>query len=133
MSSHAHIEPRKEALTYTGVLAILLVLTFITVGASYIRFETGMFNVIIAITIATIKASLVALFFMHLRHDKPINALIFLISVFMLGLFLILCYIDYEARDHILPPNYKGPIPLVGAPAPAPAPVAAPAAGEEHH
>jgi len=134
MSSHAHsINPRKEALTYTGILAILVVLTFITVGASYIKFEVGMINVVIAITIATIKASLVALFFMHLRHDRPINALIFLISIFMLGLLLILCYLDYEARDHILPPNYKGPIPLAGAPAPLPPPVAGSAPAEEHH
>ncbi len=126
MSSHAHaVDSRKEARTYAGILGILVVLTFITVGASYIRFESGMINVVIAITIATVKASLVALFFMHLLHEKPINALIFLISAFMLGLLLILCYIDYESRDHITPPNFKGEMPLVGAPSTAPAPAGA--------
>jgi cytochrome c oxidase subunit IV len=127
MSSHAHhIDPRKEARTYAGILTILVILTFVTVGASYIKFESGMINVVIAITIATIKASLVALFFMHLLHEKPINALIFLISAFMLGLLLILCYIDYESRDHITPPNYKGEVPLVSVPPTAPAPAGAP-------
>ena len=93
-----------------------------------------MINVVIAITIATIKASLVALFFMHLLHEKPINALIFLISAFMLGLLLILCYIDYESRDHITPPNYKGEVPAGRRAAPpAPAPAGAPAAAEEEH
>ena len=108
MSGHAHaIDPRKEALTYTVILACLLVFTFITVGVSYIHFGSSIVNAVVAVVIATIKASLVALFFMHLRHDKPINALIFLISVFMLALFLITCYVDYSARDSVYPPNYK--------------------------
>jgi len=132
MSSHAHAaNPSKEARTYFGILAILVVLTFITVGASYIKFEWGMINVLIALAIATVKASLVALFFMHLLHDKPINALIFLISAFMLGLFLVLCYIDYEARDHVTPPNFKGQLPLVMTQPATPA--AAPAGGAEEH
>jgi cytochrome c oxidase subunit 4 len=87
------------------VLGALLVLTFITVGASYVDF--GAFNVIIAIGIATVKASLVALFFMHLIHDKPTSAVIFLISVLFLGLFLISVYVDYAERDPLLPSNYK--------------------------
>ena len=58
-------------------LRALLVLTVVTVGASTIDFGSGMTNVIIAMLIASIKASLVALFFMHLRWDKPINAIIF--------------------------------------------------------
>ena len=113
MSSHAHhhIDPRKEARTYTGILAILVALTFITVGASYIKFESGMINVVIAITIATIKASLVALFFMHLRHDKPIDALIFLISIFMLGLFLILVLPRLRISRSPITPQLQGPNP----------------------
>ena len=104
---HVHGTPKKDALTYTGILAALLVLTFITVGASYVQFGSGFLNVIIAIGIASIKASLVALFFMHLRHDKPINAIIFLVSVFFLGLFLISTYTDWAERDPLLPSNYK--------------------------
>ena len=64
------------------VLVALLILTVITVGASYIHFGTGMANVIIAMLIASIKATLVALFFMHLRWDKPVSAIIFCASAF---------------------------------------------------
>ena len=105
-TAHPH-NPIKEARTFTIVLLILVVFTFITVGASYVDF--GTFSVIVAIVIATIKASLVALVFMHLRHDKPMNALIFLVSAFMLGLLLIACYTDViKARDPLFPGNYRG-------------------------
>ena len=59
---------------YTKTLLALLVLTGITVGAAYIDLGSG--NVVVALIIATIKASLVALFFMHLRWEKPVNAII---------------------------------------------------------
>jgi cytochrome c oxidase subunit 4 len=126
MAGHTHAaSPRADVLKYSGVLGALLILTFITVGASYVNF--GNWNVIIAIGIATIKASLVALFFMHLIHDKPTSAVIFLIAVFLLGLFLISVYTDYAERDPLLPSNYKLPTappsgtPASGPPAPAPA------------
>ena len=81
---------------YAGVLATLLVLTAITVGASRIDFGEG--NVVIAMVIATIKGTIVALFFMHLRHDKPVNAIAFTSSLFFLALFLGFCLIDAKSR-----------------------------------
>src|SRR5688500_7049880 len=78
---HVHGGPR----TYALVLGALLLLTVITVGASMINFGSNMTNVIIALLIASIKASLVALFFMHLRWDKPMSAVIFCSSLFFLG------------------------------------------------
>jgi cytochrome c oxidase subunit IV len=120
MAGHAHTaNPRADVLKYTAVLGTLLILTFITVGASYLNF--GNWNVVIAIGIATVKASLVALFFMHLIHDKPTSSVIFLISVFFLGLFLISVYTDYAERDPLLPSNYKLPTaPPAGTPASGP-------------
>jgi cytochrome c oxidase subunit 4 len=44
--------------------------------------------------VATIKASLVALYFMHLRYDSVLNAIIFLIGVAFLGLFLVITMLD---------------------------------------
>ena len=58
---------------YLRILILLLILTGITVGASYIDFGSG--NVAIALFIASIKAILVALFFMHLKDDKPVNGI----------------------------------------------------------
>lgn len=52
---------------YVAVFTALLVLTGATVGASYI--DLGLWNVAVALLIASVKASLVALFFMHLKHE----------------------------------------------------------------
>ena len=82
--------------TYRRILAALLALTVITVLAAGIDFGTG--NAVIALAIATVKASLVALFFMHLRHDRPMNAIIFVAGVTMLGIFLLLTYVDVGTR-----------------------------------
>ena len=153
MSGHSQtVSFSASAKMYAGVLATLLVLTAITVGASRIDFGEG--NVVIAMVIATIKATIVALFFMHLRHDKPVNAIAFTSSLFFLALFLGFCLID--AKSRVTPaivglrpipsmPNAPGvaphvppgtPLPGFGPPAAAPAATpatpAAPAAAQHH-
>ena len=104
--SHAsvHVTPPK---TYAMVLGALLVFTIITVQASYIDF--GEMNLVVAMVIATIKASLVALFFMHLRHDK-FNAVIFVGGLLFLAIFLIWTLFDIGTRETILPLNLKAPV-----------------------
>ncbi len=92
---------------YMAVLGALLVLTVVTVGASYIDFGGGMVNIIVAMLIASLKASLVALFFMHLRWEGRMNAVIFCGSLFFLGLFLIACYQDNINRPALEPTNLK--------------------------
>jgi cytochrome c oxidase subunit IV len=52
------------------VLAILLVLTGVTVGVSYI--DLGFFNVPVALGVACLKVTFVLLFFMHLKYEGPI-------------------------------------------------------------
>jgi cytochrome c oxidase subunit 4 len=119
-SEHAH----GGAKLYTKTLIALLVLTVITVAAAGVDFGSG--NVVIALTIATIKATLVALFFMHLKYDKPVNAVIATAGFLFLGLFLMFCLLDAGSREDLQPTNLK---PTVVAPAPA----AAPAPAGEHH
>jgi len=104
----AHVTSVK---TYGLVLAALLSLTVITVLAAGVKFGDGSANVIIALVIASIKGSLVALFFMHLRHDKPLYSVIFLSGVAILALFLALCFLDVDSRDNVRPSNPK-PVPL---------------------
>jgi cytochrome c oxidase subunit 4 len=82
--------------TYATILAALLVLTVITVGASY--FDFGAANIVIAVMIATVKASLVALFFMHLKYDKPVNGMILVSCFLFLGLLLVFCLLDIDNR-----------------------------------
>ena len=78
---------------------MLLILTGITVGASY--FDFGSANVVVAMFIATIKASLVALIFMHLKDDKPVNAVIFTSSLIFLSIFIGFCMLDVQSRDKV--------------------------------
>lgn len=110
---HRHEEPHVHGgpKLYAIVLGVLLLLTVITVSASRINFGSNMTNVIIAMVIASIKASLVVLFFMHLRWDKPMNAIIFCTSLFFLGLFLTTCYTDVASRPPTEPTNLKPPPP----------------------
>lgn len=75
-----------------AVFAALIVLTAITVAVSY--FDFGVFNLMVAMGVATIKAALVALWFMHLRYDSGLNAFVFLVGVAFLGLFLIIAMLD---------------------------------------
>ena len=126
MSEHS-FNSKAEAATYLKTLIALLILTGITVGASYIHFGSGAANVVVALTIATIKGTLVALFFMHLLHDKPVNGLIAGAGFVFLGLFLMFTLLDFDTRENPLPRNLPG----VVTPPPAPAPTPAPAA--EHH
>ena len=100
---HSHGGPK----LYAMVFGALIVLTVITVGASYVNGGSGMANVIIAMSIASVKASLVALFFMHLRWDRPVNAIIFCSTLFFLGLFLVGSYTDVISREDSQPTNLR--------------------------
>ena len=59
-----------EVRRYLGVFGALLVLTLITVGASYLQLGGGT-TVAVALAIAAAKAALVAAFFMHLKSERP--------------------------------------------------------------
>jgi len=99
-----------DARTYGLVLLTLLVLTAITVAAAGIRFGSPAVNVVVALTIATLKASLVALYFMHLRHDRPMNALIFVTGLVFLGLLLMLTLVDVVTRLPVQPSGAVAPM-----------------------
>ncbi len=76
-------------LLLAGVLAALLVLTFITVAVTWTAWlDFGHLNVWVALLIATVKAALVVLYFMHLRYDKPFNAVVLIGALFFVVLFI---------------------------------------------
>jgi cytochrome c oxidase subunit IV len=82
---------------YFTVWAALLLGTFITYKAAYI--ELGRFNAAVALIIATVKALLVALFFMHIKgaHEKLLK-LVVISTLFFLFLLLALSMADYGTR-----------------------------------
>ena len=88
--SESHAEDiSKHVRTYFMVFGALMVLTVITVAISYLHLEAQE-AIIVALFIATIKASLVALFFMHLNHErKLIYYSLILTAVFFLFLMIV--------------------------------------------
>jgi cytochrome c oxidase subunit 4 len=72
------------------VYAILMVMTGLTVLA-----YTENMGIIVSMLIAAFKATLVALYFMHLRYDRPFNAILFCGSFFFVALFLGATLQDY--------------------------------------
>ena len=78
------------------VLALLLTLTGVTVAVSYI--DLGFLNVPVALTIATLKAALVLLFFMHLRYEGPIIRYSFITTVMFLAIMIGFTFWDVAFR-----------------------------------
>ena len=91
-----HILPLR---IYLGVGAALLLLTAVTVSISFIHL--GPFNLVVALSIATIKAILVALFFMHLLYDNKLYLLIFIFALLILATFIILTLFDTMRRGDL--------------------------------
>ena len=87
--SYVHIVPLP---VLVAVFTTLIVFTFLTVSAT--RYDLGSWNLILAMAIATVKASLVVLYFMHLRYDNPFNALIFIAALVFVTLFISLTLLD---------------------------------------
>lgn len=75
-----------------GVFVALLGLTFLTVAVTYV--DLGPLNIVIALAVATVKAALVVLFFMHLFWDKPLNSIVFVLTIAFVGVFLAFTIID---------------------------------------
>jgi cytochrome c oxidase subunit 4 len=87
----AHVMPASILL---GVFATLIGLTVLTVAVTWHDF--GSWNLLVALAIATVKAALVALYFMHLRYDHPFNGLVFVVALVFLGLFMSLTLLDTQ-------------------------------------
>lgn len=94
MSEHSSSSPLK---TYFGIWITLLFFTGLTVFAA--RLDLGPFNAAVALTIATIKGTLVVLFFMHVWHaGEKLIKLVILSAIFFLFLLLSLSMADYATR-----------------------------------
>jgi cytochrome c oxidase subunit 4 len=91
-----------EVRGYLIVFGTLLVLTLVTVGASYLRLPMGL-TIALALSIATVKAGLVAGVFMHLTHERAmIYATLVLTAVLAVALFT---FTAWTEADH--PPGTR--------------------------
>ena len=89
-----HVVPAK---IYVAIWATLTVLTFVTAGIAFL--DLGPFNTIVALVIATFKALLVVLFFMHVKYaSEKMTKMVVAAAIFWLLLLLGLSLADYGTR-----------------------------------
>ena len=93
MSEHHVVSPK----TYLIVLGSLIVLTALTVWAGFQHF--GVFNDVVALGIAFTKATLVVLFFMHVKWGTRMVKLSVIAALLWLAFLLLITWFDYWSRD----------------------------------
>lgn len=93
----AHVASMKTLLATGGAL---LMLTIITVVSSRIDFGGATVNLAIAMVIAVTKATLVVLFFMHLRYDKLFHSVVFVSALLAAALFIGFALMDSGQYQH---------------------------------
>jgi cytochrome c oxidase subunit 4 len=91
---HGHMGHLSTPQSLLTVFGALLVLTVITVWVSRGPIDFGWISLAVAMVVASIKAMLVMLFFMHLSHDKKFNMLLFFSGYGFLSLFLFFALLD---------------------------------------
>lgn len=91
-SAH-HVQPFE---LYIKVFGALIVLTIITVWIA--QFHFGILNGFIAMFVATIKAALVGMYFMNLKHDNKLYAVIIITAVAFLLLLFSFSLFDFDTR-----------------------------------
>lgn len=96
-----HISPTS---TYYAVFGALMLGTALTVAAAFVDFPAQM-NFPIAMAIAVTKATLVILFFMHVKYGSKLTKMIVGVAFFFLGILLTLTFSDYLTRGWYTAPG----------------------------
>lgn len=96
---HGHVTPIS---VYLAIFATLMVLTGVTVAVAYVN--VGQFNKVVALGIASFKATLVVLYFMHVKYASRLTKLIVVTGLFFLAILLSETMVDYASRMWVNPP-----------------------------
>lgn len=88
-----HVVPRK---VYFAVFAALLVLTAVTTAVAFV--DLGPWNTVVALGIAFLKATLVALFFMHVKYSPRLTQIVVAGGIFWLAILIVLTLSDFMTR-----------------------------------
>ena len=121
-----HISPKS---TYYGIFAALMVLTGVTIAVAYVHL--GQLNFPVALAIAITKASLVVLFFMHVKYSSRLVKMVVGMALFFLLIMFTLTMTDFLSRGWFASPRgsagagtqvtiTRGPLPAPEVSAPAP-------------
>jgi len=100
---HPHVvSPLVLIATFAG----LIFLTFVTVAVTYLPSFGMAIDISIALAVAAVKATLVALFFMHLWWDSPFNGIVLAAALFFVVIFIVIALIDSkEYKPNLVSPN----------------------------
>jgi cytochrome c oxidase subunit IV len=93
-TDNVHVIPTR---IYYIIFAVLMVCTFLTWWVAY--YDLGPLNTIVALTIAVFKATIVVLFFMHVKYSTRLTWAVVLGSIFWLGILLTITMGDYLTRS----------------------------------
>lgn len=106
MDAHSVDDIRKSVRTYYAVFGALMVLTIITVAVSYVHLPVAA-AITVALIVATIKASLVAMYFMHLLHEEKV---IYWVLVLTVIFFIFLMFVPLFTNSDKIPGTIHGTI-----------------------
>jgi cytochrome c oxidase subunit IV len=81
---------------YYAIFAILMFCTYLTVQVAFL--DLGPWNTVAALAIAIFKATLVVLFFMHVKYSPKLTWAVVIGSVFWLGILIAITMTDYLTR-----------------------------------
>ena len=88
-----HVVPKR---VYYVIFATLMVLTAVTVGVAYI--DLGAMNAVVALAIACFKATIVVLYFMHVKYSTRLVKLTVIAGLYWMGILFALTFGDYLTR-----------------------------------
>jgi cytochrome c oxidase subunit IV len=97
---HEHVTPLS---VYFGIFGALMVLTIITVAVAWVNL--GSLNILVALGVAVIKASLVVLYFMHVKYSSKLTWMVVGAGVFWLFILLSITMADYLTRGWMPSPT----------------------------
>ena len=95
-----HVSPKS---TYYAIFGALMILTAVTVGAAFVNL--GSLNFPVAISIAISKATLVMLFFMHMKYSSRLTKMVVGMAFFFLAIMFGLTLTDYMSRGWYTSPR----------------------------
>ena len=120
-----HISPKP---TYYAIFGALMVLTAVTVTVAFVNL--GVLNFPVALAIAILKATLVVLFFMHVKYSSKLTKLVVGSAFFFLIILFALTLTDYLSRGWFVSPRGTAGAGTQVTVGPAPAPEGSPEAAE---
>jgi len=90
--------------TYLIIFGILMVLLFLTVAVAFINL--GPFNIVVAMSVAIVKATLVVLFFMHVKYSSRLTQVYVVGGLLWVAIMFSFTFADYVTREWT--PNSRG-------------------------